>query len=82
MAQRVLRETVPPLGARLARVRPAVELEVQLADQRGKLLRLGACTLEELARGAQLHARGALDVAQAVGELDHERRLAIAGPAR
>ncbi len=73
LVQQPLARAVAALGARLARVRPAVELEVQLADQRRRVRQLLREPGEERVARADLDLRHALQVARSAGQLEHLR---------
>ena len=80
VVQRPLRAPARPLGARLRRVRPAVVLEVELADH------LRPCGLvgqhgEEVLGCADRRARNALQVLDARERLEHLRRRPAAAVA-
>ena len=64
---------VQPLGPRLRRVSPAMQLEIQLAHPRCEIARLLFRSGEEIRRAAELDLRRSVDASQAVSGLDHVR---------
>ena len=75
-----LRAPARPLGPRLRRVRPAVVLEVELADHLGPVGLVGQLG-EELLRIADRRARDVLQVLDARERLEHLRRRPAAAVA-
>ena len=80
VVQRALRAPARPLGARLRRVRPAVVLEVELADHLGPLRLVGQRGEEGLG-GADRRARNVLQILDARERLEHLRRRPAAAVA-
>ena len=74
VVQRDLGAPVAALRARLGRVRAAVVLEVELAEDRRALARLRLERLEELRRRGHPRPRQALQIARAEHRLDHRAR--------
>src|SRR5205814_849237 len=81
VVQRDLGAAVAALRPTLGRVRPAVQLEVQLTDDDGARAGLGLELVEEPLRRCQLGAGETLQVARAAERLDHRSRRPAAAVA-
>ena len=81
VVQRALAAAVAALDLRLRRVGAAVQLEVELADDRAQVGRVGFEVVEELDGRAQRRARQPVDVARPGEPLEHPGRRPAAAVA-